>query len=341
MPRECLIVAPHKLELRECPEPEPAPDQVKVRMEHGAAKHGTEMALYKGYFSDHGDWDPEYQLHRQPAQGDPYPFGAGNTCVGVVEQVGDEVDGIKEGDRVFRFSHFREVACWPADGVRVLPEGVSWKAATCIDPADFAMGAVRDGHVRIGDAVAVIGLGAIGQFAVQLAKMAGAYPVIGADLYELRRRVAADCGADVVLDPRTEDVGLRIKEQTGKRGADVCIDFSGSDRGLHAAIRGVAYGGTVVAGSFPSPGCPDLDLGAEAHLNRPTIVFSRACSEPNPDHPRWDERRIVENCWWLLKEGRLECEQIVQPVVPFDEVLAHYPKIESAPETNLKLGVEF
>jgi len=73
----------------------------------------------------------------------------------------------------------------------------------------------------------------------------------------------------------------------------------------------------------------------------PPIVFSRACSEPNPDYPRWDERRIMDNCWWLLKEGRLKAEEIVRPVVPFDEVLEHYAQIADAPETNLKLGVEF
>ncbi len=340
MPRQCLITGPGELELREYPEPEPAEHQVKVRIEHAAAKHGTEMALYKGYAADHGDWDGEFQLCRKPAGGDPFPFGAGNMAVGVVEAVGPEVTELKEGDRVFHFSDFREVALWP-DTVRKLPDGVSWKAATCLDPADFAMGAVRDGHVRIGDAVAVIGLGAIGQLVVQLAKLAGAHPVIGVDLYELRRDVAARCGADVVLDPGREDVGLRIKQETHKRGADVCIDFSGSDKGLHSALRGVAYGGTVVAGSYPKPGYPALDLGAEAHLNRPRLIFSRACSEPNPDYPRWDEGRILNCCWRLLKEGMLKAEDIVQPVVPFAEIVEHYPKIDTAPETNVKLGVEF
>ncbi|MDE0098408.1 MAG: hypothetical protein OXM87_02130 [Truepera sp.] len=44
--------------------------------------------------------------------------------------------------------------------MRTLPEGLSWKAAVCLDPADFALGAVRAGHVRI--AVAVFGMGATG-----------------------------------------------------------------------------------------------------------------------------------------------------------------------------------
>jgi threonine dehydrogenase-like Zn-dependent dehydrogenase len=257
MPRQCLITGPGKLELREFEEPQAGPRQVKVRLEHAAAKHGTEMAFYKGYFAEHGVYDPEYKVFRKDRRADPYPFGAGNMAVGIVEAVGPEVTRLKAGDRVFNYDCFRDVAVWP-DTVRVLPEGVSWKAAVCLDPADFALGAIRDGHVRIGDAVAVFGLGAIGQLAVQLAKLAGACPVIGVDLFDLRRRVAANYGADLVLDPREDDAPLRIKEETGNLGADVCVDFSGSDAGLHAAIRAAAYGGTVVAGSFPKPGAPAL-----------------------------------------------------------------------------------
>lgn len=66
---------------------------------------------------------------------------------------------------------------------------------------------MRDGHVRIGDAVAVFGMGAIGLMAVQLAKLAGAHPVIAVDPLPLRRKVALECGADLVLDPSSEDAG--------------------------------------------------------------------------------------------------------------------------------------
>jgi threonine dehydrogenase-like Zn-dependent dehydrogenase len=339
MPRELLIAGEGRLEWREFDEPRPGPGQVKVRVEHAAAKHGTEMAFYKGYFGGHGVYDDDYRLFQTGQVADPYPFGAGNMAVGVVEEVGEEVTRLSEGERVFNYSNFRDVAVWP-DTVRRLPEGLSWKAAVCLDPADFALGAVRDGHVRVGDAVAVVGLGAIGQFAVQFAVAAGAYPVIGLDLYEMRRQVAAECGAHLVLDPREGDPARRIKEETGKRGADVCIDFSGSDAGLQTALRAVAYGGTVVAGSFPSPGAAALDLGAEPHLNRPTLVFSRACSEPNPDHPNWDEERLTDVCWRMLRDGDLRGEPVVRPVVPFDDLPEEYPKIATAPETNLKLGAE-
>ena len=58
-----------------------------------------------------------------------------------------------------------------------------WKSAVRYDPAQFAMMGVRDANVRVGDFVVVVGLGAIGQIAIQLAKRAGASVVIGVVSY--------------------------------------------------------------------------------------------------------------------------------------------------------------
>ena len=204
------------------------------------------------------------------------------------------------GETVFAHGPFREEHVWESGRVRPLPDGVPWQAAVCLDPADFALGAVRDGHVRLGDAVAVFGLGAIGLMVVQLARLSGASPVIGVDPIELRRQVAAETGAHLTLDPTACDAGLEIREATGGRGADVCIDYSGHHEALQQALRGVAYLGTVVPGAAPGAWPAGLDLGAEAHMNRPTLVFSRACSEPNPEHPRWDEGRLFDVVWRLL-----------------------------------------
>ena len=76
-------------------------------------------------------------------------------------------------------------------------------------------------------------------------------------------------------------------------------------------------------------------------MNRPTIIFSRACSEPNPDYPNWDENRIFDVAWRFLSSGALATVPVVQPVVAFDDLLAQYPKIATQPESNVKLGVRF
>ena len=314
--------------------------QVRVRSLFGAAKHGTEMALYKGYAGPRGGFDSEYQLFSQELALVRYPVRLGNMCTGEVVEIGSTVTRLQPGDVVFNYGSFREEHVWP-ETVRKLPAGVPWQAAVCLDPVDFALGAVRDGHVRIGDAVAVFGMGAIGLMAMQVAKLAGAYPVIAVEPLSLRRQAALACGADLVLDPTTCDAGLEIKKATTKRGADVCIEYSGNHLALQAALRGVAYNGTVVAGAWPGSYPAGLDLGAEAHFNRPRLIFSRACSEPNPDYPNWDENRLFEAAWRLLADGSLACEPVIQPIVPFADLLVEYPKIDTHPEENIKLGVQF
>ena len=232
MLRELIAPAQEQVAFREYESPPLQANEIRVKSQFGAAKHGSEMASYKGYAGPRGAYDSEYKIFRENGTGMvSYPSGLGNMCVGEVTEVGADVTGFKIGERVFRHSSFREENVWDAAGVRKLPDGVPWQAAVCLDPTDFALGAVRDGHVRIGDAVAVFGLGGIGLMALQLAKLAGAYPVIGVDPLELRRNVALECGADLVIDSAAVDAGLEIKKATNKRGADVCIEYSGSSHG--------------------------------------------------------------------------------------------------------------
>jgi len=319
---------PFELSWHEYEEPELAAGQVRIRSEFGAAKHGTELAGLKGYAAARGRFDRDLAVFT-------------HMTVGTVIEVAPQVEALAVGDRVLTYGGFRQSHVQAASACWKLPAELSWKSAVCLDPADFALAAVRDGKVRVGDAVAVFGLGAIGLMAVQIAKVGGAAPVIAVEPLPRRRELARRLGADSVLDPAACDAGLEIKKATGGRGVDVAIEYSGSRQALQAALRGVAYGGTVVAGAFPPPYDAGLDFGAEAHLNVPDLIFSRACSQPNREHPRWSEPRLFETCLRLLTEGKISGEQVVTPVVAFDELAGEYPKIATEPDAYVKLGVEY
>lgn len=340
MPKELIAPTPGKIAWREVETRPLQPNQVRVRAHFGAAKHGTEMALFNGTASARGGFDKTLLLHRPELPGVTFPVRLGNIIVGEVIEIGSDVTMHQPGDMVFHYGSFTEEHIWP-ESIRRLPPNVPWQAAVCLDPADFAIGALRDGHVRIGDAVAVFGMGAIGLLVVQLAKLAGAFPVIAVDPLEPRRALAHACGADHIINPTAVDTGIAIKELTNNRGADVCIEYSGSHHALQAALRGVAYLGKVVAGAWPGAYPAGLDLGAEAHLNRPSIIFSRACSEPNPDYPNWNEERIFDVAWRYLASGALQTVPLIQPIVDFDDLLEVYPKIATNPHEIIKLGVRF
>jgi threonine dehydrogenase-like Zn-dependent dehydrogenase len=350
VPRELIAVAVRTPAIRQYDEQPLRPGEIRVRTEFGAPKHGTELHMYRGdsAFGD-SQWDATRRLFvvgAPPGGGFPRPLG--NVAVGRVVELGRDVSGVAIGDRVAGYGPLRETQRWAwgsrgvYPGVRAMANAMPWQAAVCLDPATVALGGVRDGGVRVGDRVAVFGLGAIGLMTVQLCKVAGAGLVVAIDPLAARREVAAATGADLMLDPTAEDAGLALRDATDGLGVDVAIETAGSSRALHHALRGLAFGGTVAVVGWNNEFRGGLDLGREAHFNRPRLVFPRVESEPHYDHPRWDGRRLADVAWSLLATGRLQCEHIVQPVVAFDQVVEAYREyVDEHPERSVKLGVAF
>src|SRR5690606_38325516 len=226
--------------------------------------------------------------------------------------------------------------------------------------------AMRDGGVKLGDRVAIFGLGAIGLVAVQLARLAGASTVIAVDPLENRRGLAKVYGADVVLDPTAHggDAGLAIRmltadgdpadppkgdriiggysedlTQISNLGVDVAVETSGNIPALHQAIRSTRFGGTVCVVSFYGRDASGLLLGEEFHINRLNLVSVRAQSLPMRDAPGWTLERMVRlSLDWMI-DGRIRTDGIITPIVPFDESTDAYRMIDERPWESIKLGI--
>ncbi|MGN8646614.1 zinc-dependent alcohol dehydrogenase [Gracilibacillus sp. HCP3S3_G5_1] len=325
-------------------------NEVKIKVEFSAPKHGTEVVDFRGLtpfmeeeFSE--EWRMFMPRQDQSQKGIVFgEFQLGNMVVGEIIEVGNKVEGYAIGERVCTYGPISETVIVNAvDNHRLLkmPKDAKWQNAVCYDPAQFALGAVRDGNVRAGDYVVVSGLGAIGQIAIQLVKKAGASFVVAVDPIERRREIAKEHGADLCLDPTSCDIGYEIKKHTNKIGADVYIETSGIGSALQDALRAIGYGGTISYIAFAKPFPEGLNFGREAHFNNANIVFSRAASEPNPDYPRWDRKRIEKTCWQLLMNGYLNCEKIIDPIVHFEESAEAYMKyVDQSPNLSIKLGVK-
>ncbi|MDT3664469.1 zinc-binding alcohol dehydrogenase [Cronobacter dublinensis] len=348
--KKLVAQAPRVAALVEYQDRAVAQNEVKIRVRFGAPKHGTEVVDFRAasQFIDE-EFSGEWQLFTPRPADAPRgiefgKFQLGNMVVGEIIECGAQVTAYAVGDQVCTYGPLMETVIVNAVDnykLRKMPQGGSWKNAVCYDPAQFAMSGVRDGNVRVGDFVVVIGLGAIGQIAVQLAKKAGASVVIGVDPIAHRCDIARRHGADYTFTPVGMDIGLEIKKLTGKQGADVIIETSGHADALQAALRGIAYGGTISYVAFAKP-FTSLNFGREAHFNNAKIVFSRAGSEPNPDYPRWSRKRIEETCWELLMNGYLNCEDLIDPVVTFTQSAESYMKyVDQHPELSIKMGVTF
>ncbi|MBL0936663.1 MAG: NADPH:quinone reductase [Rhizobiaceae bacterium] len=190
----------------------------------------------------------------------PHSDGAG-----IIEAVGDGVDAGRVGERVWTwngqwkrpFGTAAEFIALPADQAVRLPDAIDFDAGACMGiPGLTALHAVKLHGDIAGKTLLVTGAAAaVGHYAVQMAKAAGAR-VIGT-ASPARRDHALDAGCDAVIDYRSEDVAGRVKELTGGKGADgiIDMDFSSTAGLLPGGVlaqhgRFVCYGSNV-AGDVP------------------------------------------------------------------------------------------
>jgi threonine dehydrogenase-like Zn-dependent dehydrogenase len=349
--KKLIAAAPREAALVEYEDRALNSNEVKIDVEFASPKHGTEVIDFRGmtpfmdeYFNE--EWHMFMPRKEGSAPGIVFgEFQLGNMVVGRIVEVGSDVTDYQVGERVCTYGPIMETVIVNAidnHRLRKMPEDGKWQNAVCYDPAQFALSGVRDANVRAGDYVVVVGLGAIGQIAIQLAKRAGASIVIGVDPLEKRREIAIRNGADICLDPTACDVGYEVKKLTNKLGADSIIETSGNAVALQDALKGIAYGGIISYVAFTKPFPEGLNFGREAHFNNAKIVFSRAASEPNPDYPRWNRKRIEDTCWELLMTGYINCADIIDPVVRFEESAEAYMEyVDQHPELSIKMGIEY
>ncbi len=369
MPRELIAVAPRTPELRNYEESPLEPAQIRIKTELASPKHGTELVGYRNDPVASRPYDPAWGAVIPKPAGDAlagFPRRLGNMAVGVVSEIGSGVTQFQAGDRVFGHFPIRETHTVDQAEADLLPEGLSAEAALCLDPVVMAL-AIRDAGIKLGDTVAVFGLGAIGLIALQLAKLAGAHTVIALDPLANRRELALTLGADIALDPTANggDAGLAVRRltgepedaprpatrlvggyreqdtQAGQLGVDVAIETSGSTQALHQAIRSTRFGGTVCVVSFYGREATGLLLGEEFHINRLNLISVRAESLPMRDAPGWTLDRMVRLGLDWLASGRIRTEGIIFPIVPFEESADAYRMIDERPAESIKLGIRF
>jgi threonine dehydrogenase-like Zn-dependent dehydrogenase len=371
MPRELIATAPRTPELREYAEPDLGEGQIRIRSELASPKHGTELVAYRNDPVANRPYDPAWGAVI-PAPSDAaqqrFPMRLGNMTVGTVTETGPGAARFAVGDRVFGHLPIRETHTVEEGRVDPLPDGLSPEAAVCLDPVVMAL-PIRDAGIRLGDTVAVFGLGAIGLVALQLARLAGAATVIAVDPLERRRDLATAFGADVVIDPNAHggDAALAIRAlggapepvpqprpgthvtggyvdrptQVNQLGVDVAIETSGSTHALHQAIRAARFGGTICVVSFYGREGAGLLLGEEFHINQLTMRSVRAESLPMRDAPAWTLQRLVDLALDWMVAGKVRTDGLLDPIVPFADAADAYRDIDEHPERSIKLGIRF
>jgi L-iditol 2-dehydrogenase len=205
-----------------------------------------------------------------------FPTIPGHEFSGIVEKVGTSVTHVSPGDHVavsplmpcfvcdscrrgnyslcddYNFlgsrtdGGFAQYVKAPAGNLVCVPAHVDFDEAATIEPAGVILHGLHKIDLRLGDAVAVIGCGALGYFGVRFAHLAGARPLIAIDIDETKLDLARKAGADICINAARENVLERIMEVTAGRGVDTALEMAGNDAGRTLAISAVRKQGTVL-----------------------------------------------------------------------------------------------
>lgn len=343
MPLELIVESPRCIGFAEYSERDPVGSEVRVRTQVSGIKHGTELNMYRGTLPFAAElWDPELRLFRPPHADERvapfYPHTLGSWAAGVVEAVGPQAHRFKPGELVHGEWKHRMTAVRPEAALYAVEPALNGETMVFTDPARFALAAIHDAAIKLGDRVAIFGLGAIGLLAAQMARHSGASFVGVVDPLPERRALAMRLGADLAVDPTAGDAGLTLKQATGGAGVDVSVELSGVYAALQQALRAVHKEGLVVTASYYGDQTGLLDLSREWHHNRVTLRSSMPVWDcAHRSAPMWDLRRLERTAVTLLAGGALQVLPLISARVPFAQAAQAYALIDKAPDGNIKV----
>jgi threonine 3-dehydrogenase len=151
---------------------------------------------------------------------------------------------------VDRDGAFADFIVMPASNVIKL-DGIPTEIGAIMDPLGNAVHTVLEAQVP-GSTVLVLGCGPIGCFAVGVARAAGASLVMASDFNPTRLELARSMGAQVTLNPGSDDVVAKVRELTGGDGVDLVCEMSGHPSGHAQALAATRMGGRVNLLGTPS-----------------------------------------------------------------------------------------
>ncbi|HEY2592703.1 MAG TPA: zinc-binding alcohol dehydrogenase [Chloroflexota bacterium] len=289
----------------------------------------------------------------------------GYTSVGVVDAVGSEVRGFAPGDRVLgggpHASHWLVRQAAPeseASDLLQVPDEVDDAAAAFAVLGDVALHAVRRARIAIAESLAVHGQGVVGLIALRLARLSGAYPLIGVDVVDERLRISKVYGASHVVNAASEDVAAAIHAATPvpRRFAAVAAaglePTSGADVQIHATSRidvvpailqaAADRGRIVVAGAtaaWPDPG-PTVPISLDVLLRREISVVGSYETGVGVSHPYWPWTRSRNHATLLdlIRRGELDVRPLISHVVPYTDAPAIYDMLAAGAEGWLSVA---
>ncbi len=309
------------LQMGEMADPEPGPGEVKVRV----ISSGVNPS----------DWKRRQGLTRRIDFPRVIPNQDG---AGIIEQVGEGVQASRMGERVWLFEaqynrpfgSAAEYTVQPAGHAVLLPDNTTFTEGACLGvPAMTAHRCVfADGPVDGKTVLVTGGAGAVGNYAVQLAKLARAN-VISTVSSDQKARISTTAGSDHTINYRTEDVVQRVSEITGGAGVDLIVevDFAAN---FNVSREILAPNSTLAIYAAGTAAQPPVPLSFKSSNVNVRFVLVYDMPEPAKDASAKDIND-------LLEAGKLT--HLLGPRFPFESTADAHRAVEGGAIGNVTIDV--
>ena len=325
-----IFTGKDQLEVSRIEVPEPNAGQILVEARRTLVSTGTECTCYQRRFEPGSHWDRWVK----------YPFYPGYSHAGVVVKVGEGVKSLKPGDRVATRSQHAQYTLTEEETAVKIPDGVTDDDATWFGIACIVQNGVRRAEHGLGDDVVIVGLGMLGQLAIQFVRLMGAREIIVIDTAPRRLEMAGAHGATVLLEKGVADAAGEVSEATGGRLADVVYDITGHPSVLPLALPLVRTLGKLVM--LGDPGSP-----TQQHLTGDLITRGLkiiGAHDGNPpatpsDYNWWTRSHMAELFMTYLKRKQMRVDDLItHRFSPHDAAKAYLTLVE---ERSTAMGVIF
>ncbi len=330
-----VLVAPGKLEVQEVDIPEIGDHDVLVKV------------AYTGIY---GSDVPRANLENGARM---YPLILGHEFSGTVDQLGSKVIKVKIGDKVAvaplipdpESEYTKEGAYGLSDNYNIIgtgsngafaeyvkvpenhcvkmPENLDLLSAAGVEPATISWHALQRSNMKVGDTVAVLGCGPIGQFAIQIAKIFGAKKVIAVDIFDEKLALAKKLGADITINSKDCNLEEAIKKETGL-GVHVVIETAGSKFTQKQSLLITRKHGTVVLVGISHQDLPLSEFEAERIMRAELTITGSWNSYTAPYPGRAWEATLEE-----MSKNRIKFKEMVSDVIELDSLGDVLPKMFS------------
>lgn len=269
--KAAILLAPNKIKIQEVDKPKPERGEVLVKIK-ACGVCPTDVKKYTG---------------SSPLP--KFPFILGHEASGIIDELGEDVnkDAYKVGDRVVLGNiitcgvckdckngnttlvglgscinqeifgvtldgGFREYAPVTEKIIYKMPDNMTFSQATLVEPIACCLNGVEKAEIRISDTVLIVGAGFMGLVQLELAKLKGAR-VIVSDVIGERLEIAKSLGADIVINPKDENLNEQIAQFNNGDLADVVLCSVGGKVAINSGVNALNRGGRLVllGGIYP------------------------------------------------------------------------------------------